>query len=130
MFLPSMELVRDEEGEVPLELTMQFLEAARVHAVGEDAIPGVELCRRGKLQDADLGQQAARWVYGHSDQIPRELQSYHLVFLATVWKDRSENEYMVYLAYSEGRWYLEYGALTREWNAYCRVMKLKRPEEG
>lgn len=126
MLFSAMELVLDEEA--PLgEVQMQDLEPVRVHGPMEGGIKGDELRGRAKEHGANLGEEAARWMFCHSDQIPRDLRVFHLVFTARVRKDRNKFQYMLYLYHDGERWHLESGLMNADWDAYCRVMKLKRP---
>lgn len=129
MLFSVMELVVDEE--TPLgKVQMQDLEPLRVHGSMEGGIKGDELRSRAKERGANLGEEAALWMFRHSDQIPRELQIFHLVFTAKVRKDRNRFQYMLYLYHDGERWHLESGLMHADWDAYCRVIRRKQPEES
>ena len=90
-----------QDGEVTLGL-VSFIQE------GESSVPGDEMVRLAKENDAMLGQRHAEALLRNQDKIPEEWRDYILVFPGDVWRDPHGRRVVPYLCWYGGRWYLHF----------------------
>jgi len=130
LFKRNMNKEKDWKLERNIKETQLFspnqLECVSFLEEGESFVTYEELVKRAEKIRADLGQRQAEHLLEHQEEIPKEWQQYCLVFLGTVWIEKSGSRHCSYL-YFDGHWSLGFAWLS---NDFYPAMRLLRPRNS
>ena len=92
----------------------------------ESTVNGDVMAMRAVELDANYGQEDAEWLLDNQDKIPAELRKFYLVFPATNWRGLDGYRSMPYLHWYDGRWFLDFSWLGRDFSSGDRLVRPRR----